>query len=55
MGREDKRKLDVCSECGSIIDPKQRLEKILRDADKSLKRYTNKMRKKNDTSKQSKR
>ena len=50
MARENKRKLDVCSECGSIIDPKQRFEKILRDADKSLKKYTNKMKKKNENS-----
>ena len=48
MARENKRKLDVCSECGSIIDPKLRLEKILRDADRSLKKYTNKMKKKNE-------
>ena len=48
MGRGDKRKLDVCHECGSIIDPKLRLEKILKDADKSLKKYTNKMRRKNE-------
>ena len=48
MARENKRKLDVCSECGSIIDPKLRLEKILRDADRSLKKYTNKMRKNNE-------
>ena len=48
MDREDKRKLDVCPECGSIIDPKQRLKKILKDADKSLKKYTNKIRRKNE-------
>ena len=48
MVRGNKKELNICPECGSVIDPKQRLEKILRDADKSLKKYTNKMRRKNE-------
>ena len=41
--------ITLCPECGSIIDEKLRLEKILKDADKSLKKYTNKMRKNNES------
>ena len=40
----------VCEEC-----KRKRFKKVLEDADKAMNRYYNKLRKKNGTSKQSKR
>ena len=52
MGGTNKRKMEKCSECGAILD---RLESILAGRDEALEKYYNKhIRRKNDSSEQSK-
>ena len=55
MDRKNKRKIDRCPTCGTIINDSQRVDRMLTDADEAMERFTNKLRKKNGTSKQSKR
>tara|TARA_Y100000310_G_C20539112_1_gene742323 strand:- start:68 stop:214 length:147 start_codon:yes stop_codon:yes gene_type:complete len=46
MDRKNKRKIDRCPTCGTIINDKQRVNKMLTDADEALERFYNKLRKK---------
>ena len=46
MARKTKTTINRCSECGSILNNSVRVNKIISDADESLERFYNKMRKK---------
>ena len=51
MAKKIKRGIVRCSQCGSLLDRKARMNKIFSDADDALDRFYNRIRKKNDTSK----
>ena len=42
-----KLKIKKCKTCGALLNPKDRLKRILKEADESLERHYNKLRKKN--------
>ena len=46
MERKFRKKIDRCPTCGTIINDSQRVDKMLADADESLERFYNKLRKK---------
>ena len=55
MDKRDGTKIERCPTCGSIVKPSIRVNKIMKDADAAMKRFTNKLKEKNATSKQTKR
>tara|TARA_R100001594_G_scaffold76245_1_gene110900 strand:+ start:204 stop:347 length:144 start_codon:yes stop_codon:yes gene_type:complete len=46
MGRGTKAKINRCKQCGSILNKSVKVNKIISDADESLERFYNKLRKK---------
>ena len=48
MERQIKKQIKRCPTCGTIIDSKYIADREIRKADESLKRYYNKLRKKNE-------
>jgi hypothetical protein len=56
MAKKIRENIKVCKHCGSYIDDKSRVKRILSDAENSLKRYNKKFmkRRKDGSSKQSK-
>ena len=46
MARKTKRTINRCNHCGSILNKSVKVSKIISDADESLERFYNKMRKK---------
>ncbi len=46
MAEKNKRRIIRCSQCGSLLDKKARMNKIFSDADLALDRFYNKLRKK---------
>ena len=41
-----KLKIKKCKTCGAILNPRDRLKRILEEADESLEKYYNKLRRK---------
>jgi hypothetical protein len=56
MAKKIRENIKICKHCGSYIDDKSRVKRILSDAESSLKRYNEKFmkRRKDGSSKQSK-
>jgi len=46
MAKNNRKRIVVCSECGSLLDRDARMNKIFSDADLALDRFYNKLRKK---------
>ena len=46
MAKSNRKRIVVCSECGSLLDRDARMNKIFSDADLALDRFYNKLRKK---------
>ena len=44
MGKWTPRKIEKCPTCGTILNPRDRVEKVLRESKEALKRYTKKMK-----------
>ena len=51
MGKWAPRKIEKCPTCGTILDPRIRIEKETKNANAALKRFNKKLRDKNGTSK----
>ena len=48
MDRGDGTKIERCPTCGSLINSSVRVNKIMKDADAAMKRFTNKLKGKNN-------
>jgi|TARA_Y100001968_G_scaffold299295_1_gene309832 hypothetical protein len=46
MAEKNRKRIIRCSQCGSLLDKKARMNKIFSDADLALDRFYNRMRKK---------
>ena len=44
MGKWAPRKIEKCPTCGTILNPRDRVEKVLRESEEALKRYSKKMK-----------
>ena len=44
MGKWAPRKIERCPSCGTILNPRDRVEKVLRESKEAMKRYSKKMK-----------
>ena len=47
MAEKNKRRIIRCSQCGSLLDKKTKMNRIFKEADDALDRFYNKQRRKN--------